>query len=245
MTPAARWNVEAGNFFFRRRNSLFPIIIVLLLTATRPERLSGDPRLNDALLIGGALLALAGQAIRLLTIGYDYIDRGGREGKVYASRLVHGGVYAHVRNPMYVGNLLMMAGLLVFSSSPIAIALALPFFLFAYQAIVAAEEAYLRRHFGADYETYCGEVPRWVPRLKGLAARLGSIPYDWLAAIRKDYGNVYFLVMSFIVLSWWRRYFLEGPVSARAALSTKLPQILAATVVYFTIMALKKKGCLG
>ena len=46
----------------------------------------------------------------MLTIGYEYIVRGGRQGKVYAEDLVQGGVFAHSRNPLYLGNLLIIVG---------------------------------------------------------------------------------------------------------------------------------------
>ena len=71
--------ITIGNFLFRYRNALFPLTFVLLLLPG-PD-LFADP-LQAALL--GALVAALGQLVRALTIGLDYIVRGGRRGKVYA-----------------------------------------------------------------------------------------------------------------------------------------------------------------
>src|SRR6185295_19248290 len=113
--------VAIGNFLFRYRNALFPLTAILLLLPG-PD-LFDDP-LQAAML--GALVAALGQLVRALTIGLDYIVRGGRQGKVYAERLVISGIYAHTRNPMYVGNITIVAGLALASNSWPTLLVALP-----------------------------------------------------------------------------------------------------------------------
>jgi len=232
-----RWLVSSGNFFFRHRNALFPVVIALLILLTKPSEILYD---HSEWRVIGLVIAVAGQLIRLLTIGYDYIDRGGRDGKVYASRLVQGGVYAHVRNPMYVGNVLIAAGLLIFSRSLPALLIGLPFFIFVYAAITAAEEVYLQKSFGADYAAYCETVPRFIPRWQGLRDDLSRVTYDWKKALRKDYGNLYLLGMSNIVLSVWADCYIEGVEQELADAPQTLTAIVLTTLAYFTIMRLKK-----
>lgn len=80
-------------------------------------------------------------------------------------RLVVTGLYRHVRNPMYLGVVAMILGQgLFFGSRAILLyaacaAVAFHFFVRLH------EEPSLRRRFGAEYEAYCREVPRWRPRL--------------------------------------------------------------------------------
>lgn len=82
-------------------------------------------------------------------------------------RLVVVGFYRYVRNPMYLGFFLGWAGLWTFfghgSRTGLEIAFvaiaAVVLFVFFY------EEPALRRKFGADYDEYCRNVPRWLPRL--------------------------------------------------------------------------------
>ena len=80
--------------------------------------------------------------------------------------LVVGGPYRYVRNPAYVAVLAMIAGqALLFGSADLlayAVIVGLGFHLF----VVWYEEPTLRRTFGAEYEDYCRQVPRWRPRLR-------------------------------------------------------------------------------
>jgi protein-S-isoprenylcysteine O-methyltransferase Ste14 len=79
-------------------------------------------------------------------------------------RLVVSGPFRWVRNPAYLAALGAIAGQgLLLGSVPVllyALGMALVFHVF----VVGYEEPTLRRTFGADYERYCREVPRWLPR---------------------------------------------------------------------------------
>lgn len=181
--------VRYGNFLFKWRDAVFPAVLLALFVLTRPAWPRGDARLDDLLDAGGVLLALAGQALRTVTVGYAYIIRGGRKRRVYAEGLVTGGLFAHCRNPLYVGNLLILAGLLVVWNAPLAYAFGVPFFLAGYVAIVAAEEAFLRGKFGAGYDAYCAAVPRWAVRLGGLRASVEGMRFNWRRVVLKEYGS--------------------------------------------------------
>lgn len=83
-------------------------------------------------------------------------------------KLVVTGPYCYVRNPMYIGGFLFLAGLAIMFVRPSATLLAyaavllvaMNLFVFFY------EEPTLRRKFGEDYEEYCQAVRRWVPSLR-------------------------------------------------------------------------------
>ena len=80
------------------------------------------------------------------------------------TRLVVNGLYRYVRNPMYVGVVLILAGeAWVFWSGGLAI-YAGGFFAVANLFIVVHEEPALRRKFGESYDEYMRTVPRWVPK---------------------------------------------------------------------------------
>lgn len=79
-----------------------------------------------------------------------------------ATALVQGGVYRFTRNPMYLGFALLTVacGLLFQSLWPMVL---LPPVLYLVQRLVIApEERYLRRRFGAEYEAYTQRVRRWI-----------------------------------------------------------------------------------
>ena len=93
--------------------------------------------------------------MRAGTIGLVYIIRGGKNRRVYAKDLVTEGVYAHSRNPMYVGNVLILSGVAITSNCWTTVLVAMPVTAFVYRAIVAAEENYLRGKFGPAFDDYC------------------------------------------------------------------------------------------
>jgi len=83
-------------------------------------------------------------------------------------RLVVVGFYRYVRNPMYVGFLTGWTGLwVVFGRANLgALAVAAVAVLFVALFVRLYEEPTLRRLFGAQYEEYCRNVPRWLPRVR-------------------------------------------------------------------------------
>ena len=236
-----QWNIRVGNLFFRHRNALFPVLFALVAVVARPRVLFGRPIVDRLVAQLGVVMALAGQAVRLLTIGYKYIERGGREGRVYASHLVQGDVYALIRNPMYLGNGLIAAGITMVAGAPLLYVVVLPFFLFVYQAIVAAEETYLRARFGADYERYCACVPRWVPSLRRAAAVLAGRPYDWRKAIRKDLSTITGLLTGLILLPVWRAVGFDGWAATAPRLARALAWELAVLAGYGVLVYVKKR----
>jgi protein-S-isoprenylcysteine O-methyltransferase Ste14 len=181
--------VRSGNFFFRYRDAVSPAVFVLLLLLTRPHLPFGSWTLDSWLDVLGILVALSGQLLRIAVVGYAYIIRGGKGRKVYAEDLVTSGFFATSRNPLYLGNLLIYFGLFLMWNSPLMYAIGASFFLFLYASIVAAEEDFLRRKFGASYEAYCGDVRRWIPDLRRLRPALEGMAFNWRRVVLKEYGT--------------------------------------------------------
>jgi protein-S-isoprenylcysteine O-methyltransferase Ste14 len=79
-------------------------------------------------------------------------------------RLVVGGAYRYVRNPMYlaVGAIVVGQGLLFGQTILFVYALAFGVAVMAF--VLGHEEPTLARRFGDEYDTYLREVPRWLPR---------------------------------------------------------------------------------
>ncbi len=188
--PGAAALQTCGRWLFRYRNFAFPAVLLTLLLGLPPAP-AGSPAAGRWPDFAGLALALSGQVLRWFVIGLDYIKRGGVDRSIHASRLVITGAFAHARNPLYVGNLLILGGLFLVHGNPLACATGLPAVVFAYVAIVAAEEAYLRGRFGDAYAQYCRDVPRWIPRLAGLRATWAGSRFRWRRAVRKDSASAY------------------------------------------------------
>ncbi|MGB8984861.1 MAG: isoprenylcysteine carboxylmethyltransferase family protein [Anaerolineales bacterium] len=80
--------------------------------------------------------------------------------------LVATGFYRYVRNPMYVGVLLMLIGHFLWFEFVWQIVYAAIAFLIVHVFVTLYEEPTLRRKFGGSYEAYLRRVPRWIPRFK-------------------------------------------------------------------------------
>ena len=149
------------------------------------------------------------------------------------------GIYAHTRNPMYVGNALIAIGVTLVTSSPMTYAIVIPFFLYVYWSLISAEEAYLLKRFGDEYRAYCDAVPRFFPSFRGLRSTL-ALPYDWKRAVRKELSTIAGLLLGLIALSLGRTYFLHGWTAAQAAAPQALMVMAGILILYGFLVALKR-----
>ncbi|MFN0158738.1 MAG: methyltransferase family protein [Bacteroidota bacterium] len=130
--------------------------LVLMLIFARPTLTS--------LIVGFCIVAL-GEGIRFwgVSIAGSETRTTGNVGGTY---LITNGPFAFVRNPLYVGNMLLYAGVGVMSMAlfPWMLIAAIVWFYVQYHLIVTREEEYLAATFGDAYEHYRKNVGRFIPR---------------------------------------------------------------------------------
>lgn len=202
--------LRSGDFFFRWRNVVFPLVLAALFLLFQPRPFLGDPALDAWLDLAGLAVALAGQGFRVWVIGLAYIKRGGLNKQVYADRLVTDGMFRVCRNPLYVGNALILAGLLIVVNNPLVYLAAGLFFGWAYIAIVASEEGFLAAKFGAEYEAYCARVNRWLPDFGRVGEAHEGMTFNWRRPLLKDYGSAVAWMAAMIALVAWERALWGG-----------------------------------
>src|SRR5689334_570112 len=196
-----------GRFFFSYRDYLFPLTFLVLLFITLPRLPFGSEQYDRWLDVVGVIIACCGQGCRFLAAGcVDNIRRRGYQGQIRAAHIIQGGIFAHVRNPLYLGNLLIISGFVVVANNLWWYLLVLPGFVFVYYAIVIAEEEFLSRTFGDEYADYCRRVARFVPGLHGLRQSLAQRSFDWKRALRREYGNICSWGSMIFVLLLWERW---------------------------------------
>jgi protein-S-isoprenylcysteine O-methyltransferase Ste14 len=180
-----RW----GTFLFKYRDAVFPAVILATIVFTRPVFLGGSRTADLWLDLVGILVCAAGQALRITVIGYKYIVRGGKNKQVHAEDLVTEGIFALARNPLYVGNIMVLFGIFIIWNAPLLYLIGVPFTLIGYKAIVTAEESFLRRKFGAAYDEYCRTTNRWIPDFRKAPVALRDIPFNWRRVLIREYGS--------------------------------------------------------
>lgn len=117
---------------------------------------SGDTFAVGILMGAGGLILAANAAQRFIEAGTSYHPRRPN------ATLVTSGLYQYSRNPMYIGQIIMYAGLALAMASPWAFVILPAFIYYLRYYAISREEAYLRRRFGRAYEDYAAQAPRWI-----------------------------------------------------------------------------------
>ncbi len=161
-------------------------------------------------LIVGFVIAAAGECIRFWGVSWAGSETR-TTGTVGGSFLVVRGPFAYVRNPLYVGNMLMYLGMgiMSFAVFPYLQIAALAFFFVQYYFIVKEEEGYLRKTFGQDYENFVKSVPRFIPRFipyktKNLEQPVFSLKTGFKSE-RRTLQAFGFVTLTIILLWFFRR----------------------------------------
>ena len=136
-------------------------------------------------LLAGAIVAFAGEGVRVWAAGH--LEKG-RE-------VTMSGPYAFTRHPLYLGSILMGAGLAYASASAIVAILVLSYLLITLTAAVRTEEAHLTEKFGAVYPAYRAGHSRGERRR-----------FSFSRAIRnREYRAVVGLLIVLLCLAWKAR----------------------------------------
>lgn len=116
-------------------------------------------------LVVGFIIVLIGEFFRLWGVSYAGSETRTTGGGVGGTYLVVSGPFAHVRNPLYFGNMVIYIGIGVMSMAlyPYLLIVAALFFYFQYYTIIRDEEQFLENKFGEKYKDYFAKVPRWIP----------------------------------------------------------------------------------
>lgn len=141
--------------FQYRSYTPIPFLIVMIIFA-HPTLIS---------LIGGACIVIGGELLRLWGVAIAGSETR-TTGPVGGTFLITTGPFSYVRNPLYVGNMMMYVGVGVMANLPSVALIAGGYFLFQYSLIVSLEEEYLLKTFGENFQRYCDAVPRFFPGLK-------------------------------------------------------------------------------
>jgi protein-S-isoprenylcysteine O-methyltransferase Ste14 len=193
-----------GGWLFRQRTWL-PLPLVAALLAFPPQ--TDAP--GASLWIMGALIVAIGEAIRLWAV--HHIGAISRTRSDRLGPLVSSGPFALIRNPLYVGNILLWTGFAVSAQlvwlAPIIVVL----LTLEYHAIVRWEEGLLAQRIGEPYSQYAAKVPRWLPSL----SRLSSSPeqsapvaaaFSWRETLFSERGTLIAIGAGFLLL-WLKARF--------------------------------------
>ena len=183
-----------GQFFFKYRSYtpipfLFPLIVY-----ARPTIIS---------MVIGLILIVVGEYLRFW--GVSYAGGETRTRNVGASSLVTQGPFAIVRNPLYIGNILMYFGISIMSNSlfPFLQIIVPAFFIMQYYFIIKEEEAFLREKFADKYDDYFKSVNRFLPKAAYPKSKQSKVKQDNKAAFASEkrtfQGTLFIMVLIVLI----------------------------------------------
>jgi len=200
-----------GGWLFRHRTSI-PLPIVLALVIIPPPRSSAS--LSTPLMLAGVLVAAAGELLRFA--GVHHIGVISRTRSERLGPLIDTGPFAHVRNPLYLGNILLWLGFAISARllwlAPIVVVL----LALEYHAIVRWEEQLLESRMGEPYRDYKTRVPRWIPRITPAPSAVAVSPADqaspaaftWVETLHSERGTLIAIVAGYLLL--WAKTMVEN-----------------------------------
>ncbi len=127
----------------------------------------------------GLFLVLLGLGVRAWAAAFA--GRHTRSSEIEGSKLATAGPYAHVRNPIYLGSVILGFGMVLMIGDKRLLPLCMLTFLGLYFGLIPAEEEFLSQKFQEEYKRYCRNVPRLLPRLTPWPESVKT-PFDGRAA---------------------------------------------------------------
>ena len=183
-----------GQRLFQYRSYIpIPFMLVMLVLASP----------TPASIITGLLIVAAGESLRLWGVAIAGSETRTTD-RVGGTFLVTTGPFAHVRNPLYLGNIIVYAGFGVMSNAAWLAIVALLFFSWQYFLIVRLEEEHLAARFEEEYSRYRQAVPRFLPTLRKYVGGDNPQPeIDWkrgLLSEKRSLQAIALLTVALIVL---------------------------------------------
>lgn len=226
--------IKVGNFLFKHR-SFTPIpLIIIVFIIFKPVDLNEK---NIVLNLAGLFISLLGETIRIIAVGFSFTGTSGRETFLRADALNTTGIYAIVRNPLYIGNFFMFTGLVIVFSNVFAVLVFTLFLILQYYFIILSEENFLKQKYGESYETYCSQVRRILPTFKNY--KWNQNPFSLKKVIFKENDSIFNMLMMLLLVLLYKERIFSGQIFQ--PILYIIPGGILVTL-YVMIKIIKKRG---
>ncbi len=228
---------KEGHWLFKHRGVL-PLLLLIpgIWTLIHFRSLGGShatQEIWDWFCLG---VSIVGLAVRVTTVGFVHSGTSGRNTQSQrAVELNTTGWYSIVRNPLYLGNYLIMLGIIMVPADLTLIVVTACLFWIYYERIIAAEESFLHAKFGEAYADWVHRTPVFFPRLSGWVTP--SRCFSWRMALRREYSAVLLIGIAFFLLNVIQNAIAER----RLRLDPQWTVVLLLGVAVFTVLRSLKK----
>jgi protein-S-isoprenylcysteine O-methyltransferase Ste14 len=231
---------KQGAWLFKWRSHIpllfIPLFVIALKNSSFIERVFGD-NIGDLWESIAIMVSFLGLAIRCFTVGYVPRGTSGRNTQSQvAERLNTTGMYSITRNPLYLGNFVIILGVTLFIQVWwLALIVWIGFWLY-YERIIFVEEEFLRRKFGEEFIAWAKITPMVIPRFSKW--RKADLRFSFKTILRREFSTYFAIVAAYFFLEiaeeflTGKRFFLH---------SSWLIFFFVSLGIYLAFLILKKK----
>ncbi len=183
------------------------------------------------------MVALCGELIRTLAVGYSADRTSGRNTKQQvADEINTTGIYSLMRHPLYVGNFFMWLGIALYTRIWWLVLIFILVYWLYYERIIMAEENFLESKFGEDYLPYTNHISCIIPKFSNYVQN--KYYFRIKKVLRQENSSLFGLVAVFLLIE-----FYQDLISRQ----TLIPEVhwlvigSVSLVMYLTLRVLKKK----
>ena len=228
---------KQGDLLFRWRGYLPLLMIVFFLLVVRDFHYPrGSHVLNRGWEVICFFVALFGLTMRAIASSSAPRGTSGRNVSEQRARSLNTtGMYSVTRNPLYLGNFLIWAGVILLFRSFWFSCVAVLIFWIYYERIIFTEEEYLRAEFGETFLEWTGRTPVFFPDFRKWKSPV--LPFSWRNALRREYSGFFAIISGFTALDLVTKTVVEKKLTVDSLWIGLFAFGLAA---YLTLLYLKK-----
>jgi len=200
---ALREDIEKqGSWLFRWRSYLpllgIPIFIIAIRQSGILEKKFGD-EVGDLWKSGAVIISFLGLIVRCITAGYAPRGTSGRNTKSQTAETLNTtGMYSISRNPLYLGNFIIVLGVTLFLEVWwLALLVWFGFWLY-YERIIFAEEEFLSNKFKSQFIEWAQKTPIVIPRFGNW--KKPELSFSFKTVLRREFSTYFSIVTTFFFL---------------------------------------------
>jgi protein-S-isoprenylcysteine O-methyltransferase Ste14 len=183
-----------GGWLFRQRTWLpLPIAAALLLVPA-----NAVPVDSTSVTWAGVPIVAAGELLRVWAVHHIGVISRTRSDRL--GPLIDTGPFSLVRNPLYLGNILLWVGFAVSARLLWLVPVIVAVLAFEYHTIVRWEEGLLTARIGATYGDYTRRVPRWVPAVRVPSTAQDAGRFSWRDTLYSERGTLIAIATGYLLL---------------------------------------------
>jgi protein-S-isoprenylcysteine O-methyltransferase Ste14 len=228
---------RSGNWLFKRRSWL-PLLLVIcgIVVMNYEDRQAIIFSSTKELIFLG--ISIFGEVLRIITVGHAPGNTSGRNTAAgqLADEINTTGIYSVIRHPLYVANFFMWLGPVLFLRSFWFTVVFILIYWLYYERIIFAEEQFLRRKFGIEYDEWSENVRAVIPGFRNYTPP--RLRFSFKTVLRREYNSFLNIFIIFSALDIIRNYFLSGKFSITPLW---IMLVAGAAIVWIIIRAIHKR----